>query len=265
MTIANAVYREGIAISPDGAVYVTPAPNSGVPTIFSKSGIAFELAPTGTMGNNGAVTMGTAFPRTYSNGVWVKYPAGAVAAGVPAAAAWLWTVMSSTTVGTVYNSTYTVGTPTLGTTTAYVTTGPGAFTGVTGAQTAVSLTLPAGAMGANGQLLGHARFIPSNNAGAKVVNVNFGSTDLVGAVSIASTQSSQVDFYVANNGVVNSQEAGFSNPTGTGALDNATAIESFGTENTALAVTIAFVMNRTTATDIFGMQSYRLLLLSDGT
>lgn len=59
---------------------------TNVPYVFSRTGIPFIVAPTGTMGNNGAVTMGTALPTTYSGGAWIWYPAGAVAAGTPASA-----------------------------------------------------------------------------------------------------------------------------------------------------------------------------------
>jgi hypothetical protein len=152
------------------------AQNLGVPWMLSKAGIPFIKAPTGTMANNCAVTFGTALPRIYANGAWVWYPAGAVAAGTPATASWLWTVMSSTTVGTCYNSTYSTGTPTIGTTTAYATTGPGAFAGDTGEVTTITISMPAGSMGLNGLLEWLINFSTVSNANSKTVKFKFGGT-----------------------------------------------------------------------------------------
>src|SRR5690242_937018 len=149
---ALAVLKAVQTAGPPSNVSITGGTITGtnVPYTLSHSAIPFISAPTGTMANNGAVTFGTALPIAYSGGAWIYYPAGAVAAGVPAAASWLWTVMSSTTVGTVYNSTYTSGAVALGTTTAFVTTGPGAFVGDTAEEFGPQITLPANSLGANG-------------------------------------------------------------------------------------------------------------------
>jgi hypothetical protein len=92
------------------------------------------------MAANGAVTLGTALDATYSTGIWLYYPAGAVYSG--SVAGFYWTVMSSTTVGTVYMNTYVPGTSTFdapASPTAVVAAGPGAFTGVTAAVTMFSV------------------------------------------------------------------------------------------------------------------------------
>src|ERR1043165_8686523 len=121
---------------------------STAPVGLSTSGIPFIKASSGTMGNNCAISAMTALPRTFSGGAYLWLPAGAIAAGVPAAASWYWFVASSTTAGTCYNSTYTSGTPTAGTLTAFSTTGPGAFTGSASAMPGPSLTGPASTLGA---------------------------------------------------------------------------------------------------------------------
>lgn len=156
------------------------------------SGVSVGIAPTGSMGNNGAVTLGTALDRIYTEGLWLFYPAGAVAAGVPASASFLWTVMSSTTVGTVFNSTYTTGVPTVGTTTAFVTTGPGAFTGATSEQ-GVTLPLAAGVMGAMGSAEFEASWRNNNSVGAKTARLRWSGSAGTVIFSNAPTTLTQLD------------------------------------------------------------------------
>lgn len=144
----------------------------GVASAIGTSGISIGIAPTGTMANNGAVTFGTALDRTYSEGLWLFYAAGAVAAGVPAAASFLWTVMSSATVGTVFNSTYTTGVPAVGTQTAFATTGPGAFTGDT-TERFVTIPVAANVLGLMGKLDIDVSMRNNNSAGTKTVKVHW--------------------------------------------------------------------------------------------
>jgi hypothetical protein len=126
----------------------------GIPYILSQGAVPIALAPSGTMGANGAVTLGTALQHTFYTGVWMYFPSGAVFAG--SAAGYYWTVMGSTTTGTVYTNTYTPGVTDLtrpSSTAAVVDAGPGAYTGVSGTEiTAVSVTLPGGALGNHGGL-----------------------------------------------------------------------------------------------------------------
>lgn len=153
------------------------ARNLGVPYKLAQWNVATYIAPTGSMANNGAVTLGTALDRTYTEGLWLHYPAGAVAAGVPAAAAWLWTVMSSSTLGTVYNSTWDgLSVPTVGVTTAYVTTGPGAYAGVTSITTAITIAIAANTLGATGQIFCDFSISQNNGAGNKTYGALFNGT-----------------------------------------------------------------------------------------
>jgi hypothetical protein len=71
------------------------------PYILAQSGVPVGIANNGTVATNGQVTLGTALPRVYSNGIWLYLPAGAVSGGV---AGLYWCVMSSTTVGQVYTN-----------------------------------------------------------------------------------------------------------------------------------------------------------------
>jgi hypothetical protein len=167
------------------------AANLGFATKLSQWNVPVGIAPTGTMGNNGAVTLGTALSTTYSNGIWLYYPAGAVAAGVPASATFLWTVMSSTTAGTVYNSTFDgLSVPVAGTTTAYSTTGPGAFAGVTTITTVATITIAANTLGASGVISGDWGVDYNGVAGNKSISLFYsttGGTDF--AAVVGSTQS----------------------------------------------------------------------------
>jgi hypothetical protein len=114
---------------------------TGLPFVYAKWTIPVITGSSGSIGNNGALTGFTATPaRLFAEGAYVYYPANAIAAGV--AAGFYWTVFSSTTAGTIYNSTYTTGVPVAGTLTAFATTGPGAYTGSTTEQ-GVTITLPA--------------------------------------------------------------------------------------------------------------------------
>lgn len=153
--------------------------------VLSKSTLPFIIAPTGTMANNGAITLGTAAPTIYSN-AFIFLPAGAIAAGVPAAAAWLFCQMSSTTVGVVFNNTYTSGLPTIPSSpTAFVTTGPGAYTGVTSAVQGPTITIPGGLLGINGILRSYVLWSTTNNVNVKTGTLSIGGTSFL-SVALAS-------------------------------------------------------------------------------
>lgn len=171
MTISGAVMREGVAYTPDGALYVqhtdgaTQANSSftgtpdftgadkikGVAQIIAQWNIPFVYIDTGSIADNGALTLVSVARIANGEGAYCYFPANAIAAGV--AAGWYWTVFSGTTAGTIYNSTYTSGVPTAGTTTAFATTGPGAFTSTTAEIQGPTITVPANAMGPNGRVI----------------------------------------------------------------------------------------------------------------
>lgn len=158
---------------------------------LSRSAIPFIHLSSGTMGNNGALTAVTALPRTYSDGAWCLFPAGAVAAGVPAAASWLWVVFSSATAGTVFNSTYTSGTVALGAQTAFVTTGPGAFTGDITERMGPGITLPGNALGPSGQITTNFTTQTNNTVGGKSLRTRLGGVGgtLTATITVTSTAS----------------------------------------------------------------------------
>jgi hypothetical protein len=128
--------------------------SSGVPYILAQSGVPAGIAPNGTVATNGQITLGTALPRIYSNGIWLYLPAGTVVSGL---AGLYWCVMSSTTVGQVYTK---FADTSLGFV-PYIPTGT--LVNAVGSNAAYTqtintyivlckVTIPANSLGANGQL-----------------------------------------------------------------------------------------------------------------
>ena len=134
-------------------------------SILGQSHIPFVLVSSGTMGNNGALSgitaVGAAFPNAY-----VYMPAGAIASG--STAGWYYAVFSSTTAATLYNNTYTSGTPTIpASPTAFSTTGPGAYTQSTSYINAYTLSIAGNLIGANGTIRTTGGLTFNNSAGFK--------------------------------------------------------------------------------------------------
>ena len=225
---------------------VTASQVTGIPIVLAKWGVPVGLASSGTMGNNGAVSGMTALPTTYSAGIWLYIPAGAIAAGVPAAAAFRWFKGSSTTAGTFYDSTWDgLSVPTVGTTTAFSTTGPGAFTGVAAGEiTVATITVPAGAMGPNGVLRMDTAITNNSAAGNKIFEVKFG------ALAFQATATTNVMtggwYEIRNLGVANFQKGSvFIGGAGTAAL----SAVAYGTVDSASAVTFLVTLEKATATN----------------
>lgn len=123
---------------------------SQVGYIFVQSGLPFILPSSGSMGNNGALTITTALPLTYAK-AYICLQVNVIASGV--AAGCYYATCSSTTVCTLFNNVYSSGVPTVpGSPTAFSTTGPGAYTQTTSAVTLQTYTLPGNSLGLNGAL-----------------------------------------------------------------------------------------------------------------
>jgi hypothetical protein len=219
-----------------GNAYITGGSITGtnVPYSPAKSAIPFIKASSGTMGNNGALSAMTALPTTYT-GAYIYLPANAIVAG--SAAGWYWFVGSSTTAGTVYNSTYTSGIPVVGTTTAFATTGPGAFTGESAAVTAVQYTLTGGSIGANGQMFFWDKYSVTNNATAKTKQILLGGTAITAATSLASTVSWRDVHSIENRGSASAQIVSVNSSASSGI--GASAAFIYRTLNTASDLTVA--------------------------
>ena len=147
---------------------------SALPQTLGQSHIPFVLVSSGTMGNNGALSGLTAVAVAYPN-AYVWMPSGAISAG--SAAGWYYAVFSSTTAATVYNNTYTSGTPAIpGSPTAFATTGPGGYTQTTGSNIAAyTLVIPGNTIGVNGTLMRWALITQNATAGIKTLTTSYSS------------------------------------------------------------------------------------------
>jgi hypothetical protein len=243
LTVAN------LFASPTITGTVTAAQVTGIETVVAKWGVPVILASSGTMGNNGAVSAMTALPATYAGGAWLYLPAGAVAAGVPATAAFRWFVGSSTTAGTVYDSTWDgSGIPPMGTATPYVTTGPGAFTGIAAGEIVVAtVTIPAGAMGPNGYMdvdFGHQINTAAGNKTPRIRLSGAAGTVLTGA-ALSTTNYPMGRLKLSNLGLATRQRA-FYDLMAAGGVFSAV---SYANIDTTVATTLVFSLEKATATN----------------
>lgn len=178
-------------------------------------GIPMVLPSSGTVGNNGALSGITAIPTgiIYPH-AYVYMPANAISAG--SAAGYYYAQFSSTTAATLYNNVYTSGTPTVPSTpTAFVTTGPGAYTQNTAAETvAITVTIPGNTLGINGSINTISSFSCTNNANTKILRVALDSTsNQIFAANVTSTAYLKIFGDLVAMGVTNRQIAG-ANMTG---------------------------------------------------
>lgn len=226
-----------------------------------RSNIPFIVANTGTMGNNGAVTLGTALNEAYPVS-YLFLPAGAIQTNSPAG--WYFTVFSSTTVGQVFQNSYAAGVPPLpaaavlpgnigGTLVPFVSTGPGAFTGTTGAVTGPQIALPQNTLGPQSSLRFAAIHSTNNSAGAKVTSLIFGATT-VATFSATTSTGARLDAFLANQGTFKNQIVVTNDTDGTETLTRAT-------NDTTTDLTISATLNLAVATDTLTLESFVVELL----
>ena len=169
------MFRTGGGL-PAGSVFTNPTLTgnvTGARGVIAQWAIPFIITSSGSIADNGALTGVTALPATFSAGAYCYFPANAISAG--SAAGWYWTKFSSTTAGTIYNSTYTTGIPTAGTDTAFATTGPGAYVGVITEQ-GITIPVAAGLLGSKGAIIAQIAYGATNNANAKTARLRFGGS-----------------------------------------------------------------------------------------
>lgn len=168
-------------------------------------GVPVILPSSGSIGNNGALTLTTTLQGTIFPVAYLYFPAGAIFSG--SAAGLYYTVMTSGTAGTIYNNVLTTGAPTVpASPTPFVTTGPGAYTQTAGSNLAL-LTLPIAGnlLGSNGMLSYEGAFIMLNNADAKSYSVTYGAATIQNAISGASLSYLSLRRNIRNRGVTNGQ------------------------------------------------------------
>lgn len=146
-----------------------------IPYNIGQSGIPVLIPPSGSIADNGSLTLSTALSVAYARS-FQYFPADKIAVGVPAGLYYV--VMSSTTVGTIYNDTHNAGVPIEPSSpTPFVTTGPGAYTQTTASEiTLLNITVPGGSLGKNGSMFASPSFVYSNSANTKTMRVLLNTT-----------------------------------------------------------------------------------------
>lgn len=237
------------------------------PFLLAKSTIPIVVVSTGTMGNNGAMSAITALTQAYPNAFCVL-PAGAVAAGVPAATSIYYCEFSSTTAATIYNvliaaTLDATGAPTVPTVkTAFATTGPGAFTGVTANVDTLTFTLPANALAARGELYCEVEFNYTNSATNKQAFVVFGGSNVLGVTQTTAVNPRAL-VSISNRGATNAQMGSVLFGTSTAA---SVLTPVFLAIDTTANVAVVVRVNHTgSATDNIVVERARFFVYSDGT
>jgi hypothetical protein len=232
---ASATLVEGQApLSASGGTVLTSPQLTGVPqptrSIVATWGLPVILPSSGSIGNNGALTLTTALITTFAN-CWMYFPANAISAG--SAAGVYFVQMSSTTAGTIYNNTLTSGSPTIpASPTAFSTTGPGAYTQTTSAVALVTLPILGGAMGANGALYVRDLWIGPNPSGSRQTQVTFGGS-VMATYSPANQNTLGVERMIGNMGVTNAQAVIAASTSLSSDIGAAASLPTFPTVNTA--------------------------------
>lgn len=241
------------------AVLGTAANPPQAVVVLAQSGIPFIKASSGTMGNNCAVSAMTALPRTFSGGAYLFLPAGAISAGVPASPAWYWFVASSTTAGTCYNNTYSSGQPRAPVSpTAFSTTGPGAFTGDTSQNVAISISVPGRLIGINGTLEINATESNNNSGGNKTTVLRYGGTNC--HAFVGTTQTSYLPTcFIRNRGSASVQGmSSFQVTQGSTALGQAQAAD--GAIDSATAQNAQITLQTAVATDHAILEGFKIVV-----
>lgn len=211
------------------------------------------IPPSGSFGNNGALTLNTALNKVYSEGVYLYFPSGAIYSGSPPGL--YYTVMSSTTVGTVYSDTYTSEEPTRPISPVpIVNTGPGAYTSPIDTRiTLVSSKITGGIMGPLGRIRPSLLASCNNSAGTKTPSIWVGSIAIYNAGTTNTSSVSSSEVLMTNLGITNAQSISPHNSsTGIGPVAQ---VMNYGTVNTEADFSITFGGRITVATDWIILQN----------
>lgn len=214
--------------------------------ILSSMQCPIILPSSGSIGNNGALTLTTALPYIIPN-CFMYFPANAISAG--SAAGLYFVQMTSTTVGTIFNNTYSSGNVTIpASPTAFSTTGPGAYTQTTATDLGgLSLTIPGGLIHSTASLDVETFYAYPNGAGAKNPKSTFGGTQIRN-ISVTTTNVFTDRYILKNLGATNSQ---YMNIAATGASPYGTLNQASQLFNIDMTTdqTLATTIRIATATD----------------
>lgn len=239
---------------------ILPVANGGTGATSPQNSVVYQfdipliIAPTGSIADNGVLTSGTANPLTYLK-TYTWFPTGAIFTA--SVAGWYWTVWTTTTAATIYQETWngTSDPVAIASPTAWVKTGPGAFTGPT--TEAVYATLALAAASVTSRYALEIETQHTNNANAKTLKARM--TDVNGTTLASYTLTSFLHAktltVVKVNGVADKQRV-------TAELITAAAIArqtpALAAETTSAAWAIALSFTKATATDVAVLETVRL-------
>lgn len=221
-----------------------------------QTAIPMGVPSTGTLSAAGALSGITAAPSTYAN-CYMFFPANAIA--TVSAAGMYFVQMSSTTAGTVFQNTYTSGTPTVPATSALVPcTTASNYTQTTGsALTVLSQTVLGNSLGANGAIVVHnAIWTYNNSAGTKALVIKYSTANIQNGTGTTTTALLAPVHAIQNRGATNAQ---FSMPGVQVPGFTATAAVYSAIDSTA-DQTLAATINLNTATDNAWLESLVITL-----
>lgn len=232
------------------------SPNSCV-TLYSSAEVPCGLPPSSTIGANGALTLGTAVEITYPKIYWY-FGAGQVYSGSPAGL--YYTVMSSPTVGTVYNNLYTGGIPSVpASLTPIVDAGPGAFTQTINTDfTLASFPIPAGVMGTAGSIRPSFMMSVPSNANSKSPKVFCDTANIYTAGVTTSKSLISVELRFKNRGQNNSQISSCIN-SASGISTSPSAL-TYSSIDTSAIFNVTYTGRLTTATDFVIFNAFFIYL-----
>lgn len=199
-----------LAIGGANAEFVRAAMSVSLVGYAGQFGTPVGIPSSGTFANNGALSGLTAFPNTYNNGIYLFFPANAICTvGTGGnAAGYYWTVMSSTSAGTVYNLVLN-GRPLVPTSPpAFTCTGPGAYTQSTSTQTlgGTAFSITGNYLGINGEFHLKSLYTLNSSANTKSADITFGGSNIQ-TIALTTTSTYQGNVSVYNNDLTNSQTA----------------------------------------------------------
>ena len=235
-------YGYPIAFVSNSSEYV---PDGGQATL-AQSGIGYGIMPSGTVstGSSGHFVSGTAFPYTYSSGLWMYIVSPSTTPALTAG--FYWCVYSNTTTCTIYTNgpgsaayNFTVG---------------AATTGNTSEVTARSVTIPAGLIGDSGQLVCDSLASISGTSSQKSVRSRLGGSALCLGSTSTNTQFSLFGKVITQNATASVQ---YSNPIFS-ASTSASTLTRTTVDTTAAATTYTLTLQMAAATDYIINHSFRL-------
>lgn len=224
------------------AASVKPDPIGRTWTVVAHTTTPVGIPSSGSIAANGALSGIGSFSVTYTNGIYLYFPAGAVYAGSPAG--FYWTIMSAANTGTIYQEMWTgpgAAEPPIRQT-PIVAAGPGAYTQTSGANIVIFRTpLPANLLGIAGLLSLDYQFSQISNANGKVLRVLLGTSATLSSSGMVSAATHRGMPQIVTRGSNRQINKGQSISAGNGG--------GFSSEDTSVDNAVTMDLNMTTATD----------------